>query len=192
MLHRKGNSNKSFSTIANCDKIQIHHHLLCTHMLQPFAIVQHGRDFCQYIQDRNSFYYVFNEFLGKALQHSTWNTLSTRFLSHATIQALVCILNQVCSLHFAHSLHFNQELMTSSHLFPLGCHFGTIEKIDYYFRFFKYQLSVVGYLVNQVASMKNLVTMAPRVIEVWRVENAYPLETTSIHNKQSDSVACKA
>ena len=42
-----------------------------------------------------------------------------------------------------------------------------------------------------VASMKILVTMAPRVIEVWRVENAYSLETTSIHTKQSDSVACK-
>lgn len=95
-------------------------------------------------------------------------------------------------MHFAHSLHFNQELMASSHLFPLGCHFSTIEKIDYYFRFFKYQLSVVAYLVNQVASTKNLVTMAPRVIEVWRVENAYSLEITSIHTKQSDSVACKA
>lgn len=46
MLHRKGKSNKSFSTIANCDKIQIHNHLLCTHMLQPFAIVQPGGDFC--------------------------------------------------------------------------------------------------------------------------------------------------
>jgi len=137
------------------------------------------------------------EFLGKAiaLQHSTWNTLSTWFLSHATIYALVCILNQVilnqvCSLHFAHSLHFNQELMTS-HRFPLWCHISTIEKIDYYFRFFKYQLSVVPYLVNQVASMKILVTMAPRVIKVWRVENAYSLETTSIQTKQSDSVACK-
>lgn len=82
--------------------------------------------------------------------------------------------------------------MTSSHLFPLGCHFRTIEKIDYYFCFFKYQLSVVAYLVNQVASMKILVTMAPRVIEVWRVESAYCLETTSIQTKQSDSVACKA
>lgn len=79
--------------------------------------------------------------------------------------------------------------MTSSHLYPLGCHFSTIEKIDYYFRFFKYQLSVVTYLVNQVASMKNLVTMTPKVIEVWRVENSYSLETTSIHTKQSDSVA---
>jgi len=46
MLHRKGNSNKSLLTIANSDKIQISHHLLCTPMLQPFAIVQHGRDFC--------------------------------------------------------------------------------------------------------------------------------------------------
>lgn len=82
--------------------------------------------------------------------------------------------------------------MTSSHLFPLGCHFSTIEKIDYYFPFFKYQLSVVAYLVNQVTSMEILVTMAPRVIEVWRVENVYSLETTSIHTKQSDRVACKA
>ena len=65
---------------------------------------------------------------------------------------------------------------TSSHLFPLGCqqrgpyHFSTTQTIDYYFRFLKYQFSVVTYLANQVASTKIFVAKAAKVVTAWRVE----------------------
>ena len=64
-----------------------------------------------------------------------------------------------------------------STFFPLGYqqrrpyHFSTIQTIDYHFRFFKYQLSVVvgDYFPNRVASTKILVAMAPKVVAAWRV-----------------------
>ena len=57
-------------------------------------------------------------------------------------------------------------------------HFSTIQTIDYDFRFFNYQFSVVTYLATIlqiiVASMKILVVMVPKVVVAWSVDGYLP------------------
>ena len=59
-------------------------------------------------------------------------------------------------------------------VFPLGYqqrgpwHFSTIQTVDYYFRMFKYQFSVVTYLAT-ILRIKIFVAMAPKVVVELKV-----------------------